>query len=108
MNYKIIVTNHFNKELKRLAKKYKSLKNEVESLGTTLQSNPTQGKHLGNNIYKIRISIASKGKGKRGGARVMSYVKIVNETVYLFSIYSKGEKNNISDTEIRALTRNIL
>lgn len=62
---------------------------------------------MGNDVYKIRLGIKSKGKGKRGGARVMTQVKIVNETVYMFSIYSKGEKNDISDKEIQGLIKEI-
>jgi len=58
---------------------------------------------LGNNIYKIRLSIVSKGRGKSGGARVMSFVQVFEETVLLFSIYDKGEKSSISDAEIKSL-----
>jgi hypothetical protein len=65
------------------------------------------GDHLGNNVYKVRIAIKSKGKGKRGGGRVMTQIKVVNEKVYLFSIYSKGEKDDISDNEIQELIKDI-
>ena len=108
MSYKVETTHNFDQEAKRLSRKYKSLKSEIAKLVSQLEKNPTTGTHLGNNIYKIRMAIASKGKGKRGGARVMSYVKIVNETVYLFSIYSKGEKDDISDEEIQKLIKDIL
>jgi len=52
-------------------------------------------------VYKIRIAIASKGKGKRGGARVITFLKIEQEIVYLLSIYDKGETDSISDNEIK-------
>lgn len=107
MSYSIELTDNFKKEAKKLQKKYPSLKSELEELGNTLAENPTTGTHLGNNVYKIRLAIKSKGKGKRGGARVMSYVKIVNEKVYLFSIYNKGEKDDISDQEIQELIKGI-
>ena len=68
-----------------------------------LEVNPTFGIHLGNDIYKIRLAIASNGKGKSGGARVMSYVKLIDETVYLFSIYNKGDKDNMTDKEAEEL-----
>ncbi len=100
MNYKIIPIENFQKEAKRLIKKYPSLKNELLTLSDELEENPTLGTDLGNNIYKIRLAVASKGKGKSGGARVMSFVKVVETTVYLFSIYNKGDKNSISDKEI--------
>lgn len=71
-----------------------------------LSKNPTHGISLGNDIYKIRLAIASKNKGKSGGTRIISYVKVINETVYLVSIYDKGEKENISNTEIEELLKN--
>jgi mRNA-degrading endonuclease RelE of RelBE toxin-antitoxin system len=108
MSYKVDTTTHFDKEAKRLNKKYKSLKSDLAVLIRALEEKPIQGIHLGNNIYKIRLAISSKGKGKRGGARVMSYFKIIDKTVYLFSIYSKGDKDNISESEIQALIKNYL
>ena len=107
MSYSIELTDNFKKEAKKLQKKYPSLKSELEELGSTLSKNPTTGTHLGNSVYKIRLAIKSKGKGKRSGARVMTLVKIVNEKVYLFSIYNKGEKDNISDREIQELIKDI-
>jgi len=58
---------------------------------------------LGNDVYKIRVAIDSKNKGKSGGARVISYVKVSITTVLLFSIYNKGDKDSISDKEIKEL-----
>lgn len=107
MSYKIEVTNNFKKEAKKLVKKYPSLKNELKELDKSLSENPEQGTHMGNGIYKIRMAVKSKGKGIRGGARVMSKVKIIKETVYLFSIYSKGEKDSITDKEIKDLIKKI-
>jgi mRNA-degrading endonuclease RelE of RelBE toxin-antitoxin system len=107
MSYRVDTTPNFEREAKRLVKKYKSLKNEISTLIESLEETPEQGTHLGNDIYKIRLAVKSKGKGKRGGARVMTKVKIVDEMVYLFSIYSKGEKDDISDDEIQELIKNI-
>jgi mRNA-degrading endonuclease RelE of RelBE toxin-antitoxin system len=107
MGYNIELTDNFMKEAKRLSKKYPSLKTDLEALGSILSENPTAGTHLGNNIYKIRLAIKSKGKGKSGGARVITQVKVVNQTVYLFSIYEKGEKENISNSEILNLIKDI-
>ena len=97
---------HFDREMKRLSKKYVSLKNEYKELIEELEKNPELGTHLGNGIYKIRIGIASKGKGKSGGARVITFLKTKHETLYLLSIYDKGEKDTISDNEIREIIDN--
>ncbi len=103
MSFEIIASNNFKKEAKRLAKKYRSLKTELEVLGQELSKEPTLGTPLGNDIYKIRLAIASKGKGKSGGARVITYVQLNEETVLLLSIYNKGEKESITDKEILKL-----
>ena len=103
MNYKIELSENFAREAKRLIKKYPSLRNEITTLGAELSENPTLGTSLGNNVFKIRLAIASKNRGKSGGARIITFVKVVDETVYLLSIYSKGEKDSISDTEIEDL-----
>jgi mRNA-degrading endonuclease RelE of RelBE toxin-antitoxin system len=101
---------HFKNEAKRLIKKYASLKSELKDLFCELEENPQKGIPLGNQIYKIRIAIASKGKGKSGGARIITYANIDDETVLLLSIYDKSERDSvsISDKEIRKLIKDIL
>ena len=107
MSYKVDTTDNFEREAKRLIKKYKSLKKEIEDLIDELEENPEKGTHIKNGVYKIRLAVKSKGKGKRGGMRVMTQFKIVKETVYMFSIFSKGEKDDISDKEIERLIKDI-
>ena len=108
MSYKVIALPEFRREVKKLAKKYRSLKTELSVLFDELTTNPTLGTPLDNDVYKIRLAITSKGKGKKGGARVITYVKIDNTTVLLLSIYNKGEKDTISDKEIQELLKSIL
>lgn len=100
MSYSIVTIAPFDKQLKRLAKKYPSLKNEVAQLGKLLTDTPTSGTPLGNSCYKVRLSIASKGKGKSGGARVITHIYIEGKLVYLLAIYDKSEQENISDAQI--------
>jgi mRNA-degrading endonuclease RelE of RelBE toxin-antitoxin system len=107
MIYKVEVTENFKKEAKKLIRKYPSLKQEILQLGEQLAVNPTLGTPLGNEIYKIRLSIKSKGKGKSGGARIITKVILVKKTVYLFSIYSKGDKETISENEIKLFLKEI-
>ncbi len=66
------------------------------------------GTPLGNDIYKIRLAIASKNKGKSGSVRVLSFVKLTQTTVLLFSIYNKGEVDSLTDKEIKELIKNYL
>ncbi|MDH5609362.1 MAG: type II toxin-antitoxin system RelE/ParE family toxin [Cyclobacteriaceae bacterium] len=103
MSYRVELSDNFKKEAKRLSKKYRSLKNELTVLFSELESDPTKGIHLGKDIYKIRLAIASKGKGKSGGARVLTLVKVTDTIVIPFTIYNKGEKDSITDKEIQNL-----
>lgn len=75
MNYNILSTPLFDKQTKNLARKYPSLKNDLSVLIGLLSNDPIQGKPLDNDFYKIRLAIKSKGKGKSGGARVITYFK---------------------------------
>ena len=103
MSFKLETIDNFKREVKRLIKKFPSLRNEIEELGISLRESPFLGAALPNGFYKIRLSIRSKGKGKRGGARVITYVKVINETVYLVSTYDKSEQSDITDTELNRL-----
>ena len=100
MNFEIISTPEFEKELKRLNKKYVSMKMDYVKLLLDLQDNPTQGEPLGKDCYKVRMSIESKNKGKSGGARVITCVKIIDDIVYLLAIYDKSELSTLKDKEI--------
>lgn len=108
MNYSVYTIPPFDKQLKRLVKKYPSLKQEFSEILNTLSIQPETGKHIGKSIYKIRISINSKGKGKSGGARIITYVQVHQSSVYLLSIYDKSEKEDISNEELNKLIQNIL
>jgi mRNA-degrading endonuclease RelE of RelBE toxin-antitoxin system len=77
MSYNIIAVPTFRKELKKLAKKYSSLKTDLAHLFEILEDNPIQGTPLGRNCYKIRLAIGSKRKGKSGGARIITHFVIV-------------------------------
>ena len=103
MSYKISTIPLFDKQAKRLAKKYPSIKADLIALIETLETQPTQGIALGNNFYKIRLAISAKGKGKSGGARVITYLKVTATTVYLSSIYEKGDKETISTKELEGI-----
>ncbi len=107
MSFKVIVTNRFEKEIKRLAKKYPSLKQEFAQLVEDVSENPELGVFLGNNCYKIRLAIKSKGKGKSGGARVITYLYIDAETLYLLSIYDKSETSTITQQELEEMVEGL-
>lgn len=107
MSFKLKTTPPFDRQLKRLAKKYPSLKIEFGSLLDELEINPEQGTPLGRNCFKIRIAISSKGKGKSGGARIVTNILISNATVYLLTIYDKADKDTITNRELDELLKQL-
>ena len=107
MNFNVKTLAEFEHSFKKLLKKYPSLKNDVHKLILQLETTPAIGVSLGHDFYKIRISISSKRKGKSGGGRIITCVKIIQNTVYLAAIYDKSAKSTLSDAELRLLANNI-
>ena len=99
----------FEHKAKTLAKKYKSFVKDYKDFLELLKTNPIQGKSLGGGVYKIRISITSKSKGKSGGARILTYsVKRVDPDkifVILMSIYDKSEMESVSDSYLKRILK---
>ncbi len=103
MSYKVKTIKVFERQAKRLIKKYTSLKSEIFDLIEVLKENPELGTSIGDECFKIRLSIASKNKGKSGGARVITHFMVAEDAVYLLTIYDKSEKENITDKELKEL-----
>lgn len=101
MSYKVKTIPYFDRQAKRLSRKFQSFKTELSELIDSLEMNPTQGVPLGNDCYKIRVAIKSKGKGKSGGARLITHVIVIREQVYLLTVFDKSEKENILDEELQ-------
>ena len=108
MRYVIVPTQDFKRNFKRLAKKYHSLDDDYEVFTNELQKNPTMGDQLGMNAYKVRMAIASKGGGKRGGARIITCLVLVdveNSEIYLLTMYDKGEFDTVSKEGVKSLKK---
>jgi len=107
MSFRVKTITVFDRQAKRLIKKFPSLKKELQTLIHELADEPTRGTSIGHNCYKIRMAIASKGKGKSGGARVITHILFKNNTAYLLSIYDKSDIENLSDKEVIELLKQI-
>ena len=103
MSYNVIATPDFKKLVKKLARKYPSLRGDLTKLIKTLADNPTVGTSLGHGLYKIRLAITSKGKGKSGGARVITFLLTPEKEVYLVYLYDKGQLDSISKEQVLVL-----
>lgn len=105
MSYEILTTPQFDREVKRLCKKYYSLKDDLASLGKQLEENPAEGDPLGDNLFKVRFSISSKNRGKSGGGRVITFLKRIDQRVFLIAIYDKSEVSSLSKQKIKAMLK---
>lgn len=108
MNYNVRLSERFKKEAKRLSKRYPSLKDDLAALGNELLKNPLIGTDLGSGIRKVQLAIKSKGKGKSGGARVITYTVVANVEegfIYLITLYDKSESASLSIESIKDLIK---
>ena len=108
MKYKLKIQKTFEKEAKRLGKRYPSLIEDIKHLGKEILGNPHLGIDLGGGLRKIRMAITSKGRGKSGGERVITFsvVVAVEETdINLLFIYDKAERASITKNEILDLLK---
>lgn len=103
-------TEEFYRQLKRLAKRYHSLADDIDTLQHELMENPDAGVSLGGGKRKIRLGVKSKGGGKRGGLRVITLnvvVDITDTCINLLTIYDKKEISNVSEKYIDEIIRNL-
>ncbi len=106
MSYKVHTIPNFDRRFKKLSKKYRSLKEDLRALAAQLSQDPHAGADLGGGVRKVRMAISDKGRGKSGGARVITYTVEVDEesgTVTLLTIYDKGERESITSAEVASL-----
>ena len=103
MEISIDLSPVFEKQAERLFKKYPSIFSDIKKLIGQLKVDPTQGESLGKSLYKVRMKITSKGKGKSGGARVITCVKLIKNKIILLAIYDKSEMETMTAKELLEL-----
>lgn len=115
MTVNVVTTENFRRDAKKLLKKYRSLKGELSELIGQLEESPRKGTLIADDVYKIRLAVKSKGKGKSGGMRVITFLQVeIHEEiqegiteVYLLSIYDKSDRGNISEPLLKSLVEHI-
>ena len=109
MNVTLHLHDEFKRQFRQLRKKYRSLTDDLEEFQKELKENPFQGDDLGGGVRKIRMAIGSKGKGKSGGARILTLNVLVSDDadITLLTIYDKNEIDNVSDEYIRWLVNEV-
>lgn len=110
MNFEIIPTPDFERSFKALAKRHRSLKKDILDFSESLQENPFQGIELSPGIRKIRMAITSKGNGKSGGVRIITYTIVAAEMggrVYLMNIYDKSDFSTVELSVVKETIKNL-
>ena len=104
---RVHLLKQFKSDFKALAKKYPSLEADIDALLESLVLHPTQGSAIGKNRYKVRLNIKSKKQGKSGGGRVITYVEIQDDEMYLLTMYDKAEMENVNDAFLDDLVKKL-
>jgi len=104
MSFKIHTIPRFEKDVKRLQKKFPKIKNDLIKFINELSLNPELGINLGDNIFKVRIPNSSIPTGKSGGFRVITYYK-KNDILYLVTIYSKTVQDTVLTEKLKEIVR---
>lgn len=108
MKYNILTLPEFDKAFKMMLKKYPSIKKDISDFKTGLLNGKNLGVDLGGNIRKVRMQIESKGTGKRGGARIITYtmfLSVESKNIILVTMYEKGKQESIPIKEIKAILK---
>ncbi len=101
----MLFTSEFKRSLRRLAKRYRRIRQDVEPLVDALSSGETPGDRVqgtGYVVYKVRLANSDARRGKSGGYRVVYYVEVA-ERVILVTIYSKSDQGDISPSALRQI-----
>lgn len=110
MSFEIQTTSYFDTEAKRLAKRHRSFIDDLQEFQKNLLDNPYQGTELSPGIRKIRLTIDSKGRGKSGGARVITFTYLVDEqngVVILLLLYDKADASSIKMNVVRQIIKDL-
>ena len=110
MSFEIQTSSYFDAEAKRLAKRHRSFIDDLQDFQKSILENPFQGTELSPGIRKIRLTIESKGRGKSGGARVITFTYLVDEkdgVVILLLLYDKADASSIKMNVVRKIIKDI-
>ena len=105
--FQVIPTPRFQKDAKKIVRKYPGFRRDLSILIDSLSTQPAQGDHLGEGIYKLRISISGKPSGKSYGARVIHAIISIRNQVHLLSVYDKSDKKDILNSEVKEMIKQV-
>lgn len=101
----IVLTPYFRKDLKTLAKRYRSVRSDLQPLIEQLQAGELPGDRVagvGAVLFKVRLKNSNLQKGKSAGYRVIYYLR-AQDRIVLMTIYSKSDREDVSSFELKAV-----
>jgi len=101
-------TETFTKAVKKLQKRFKNIENDYNKFIDSIKTIDNLGTDLGGGVYKVRIANSDKQTGKSSGYRLISYLKLIDNTLYLMYIYDKSDLDTISEKQIDTLIKKII
>jgi hypothetical protein len=110
MANQIAYSQIFIRKAKELKKRHVSLVSDLEALEKSLLEHPKQGADLGSGLYKVRLAVKSKGKGKSGGYRVITFLLINSDsdiTINMLTIYDKSDESSIDKKYLLAIIKEL-
>nr|WP_290228157.1 type II toxin-antitoxin system RelE/ParE family toxin [Trichocoleus desertorum] len=104
---RIELTPEFQQNLRKLAKRYRNIRFDIQPVIQEIQIGNLIGDRLTNTgkdyvVFKARIQNRDIQKGKSAGYRLI-YQLESSTSVLLLTIYSKSDRDDISATEVRAI-----
>jgi len=110
MANRIVYSKTFIRKAKDLKKRHLSLVDDLARLESDLLENPRQGSDLGSGLYKVRLAVKSKGKGKSGGYRIITFLVSQSDAgiiINMLTIYDKSDESNIDKKYLVALVNEL-
>lgn len=99
LSIEIALTPRFQRDLRELAKRYRSIRSDIQPLIDQLQAGEIPGDRIAGikyQVFKVRIKNSNIQKGKSGGYRVIYYLKNA-QGIILTTIYSKSDLTDVSN-----------
>ena len=78
---------------------------EYRALQLALLFRPEQGALIKGSGGLRKIRWGAKGKGKRGGCRVIYYLDKPHDVIYMLFVYQKSAQEDLTPAQIKTLAR---
>jgi len=99
----------FKRQLKRLARRYRHIKEDIKPVIDALIDGKTPGDQITGTaytLYKVRTKNSDSQRGKSGGYRIIYYLKTETHCI-LVTLYSKSDQGDIAPNDLNRILTEI-